>query len=67
MGKRKCNKMTFATIQDAKNHIKDIKMCKGGGCNASKLRPYLCNYCGTYHLTSQSKSEAKIKKREGSV
>lgn len=54
-----CRKISFASIKDAKveihrmNHSpKHIKENLG-----SKSRPYKCPICGSFHLTTMSKSE----------
>lgn len=53
-----CGKMAFATKQDAKAYIKEIRSKVNSG-----LRVYECEWCGKWHTTRQSKKQMKSFKR----
>ncbi len=46
-----CNKMSFTTKKDASDENKYRRNCANETTN-KKLKPYLCDDCGSWHLTS---------------
>lgn len=56
------NKNTFATQSEALTEIKHIK--RGNCGQKAKLSTYHCKYCEGWHLTSQSKKQARSKRRK---
>ena len=56
----KCNKMWFESIKNANSYVRSAKSSKHKDSVRGKLRPYKCNDCDGYHLTSMSKKEQKI-------
>lgn len=64
-----CNKIDYESKQDA---LDDAKLMRAGHnrhgkfakSDAKKLRPYLCRYCGKWHLTSK-KQWKKSRQRRG--
>jgi hypothetical protein len=51
-----CRKMTWASRADAKAFVRDQKRQNREG---RADRPYWCETCEQWHLTSQSKTEAR--------
>lgn len=64
---RHCSKMSYASREAALADIKYIhiqqthfnKMHQGSAKNGRKMRPYACNWCGNWHITSQTKRKYK--------
>lgn len=54
----KCNKKAFDNLDDARIRLTDIVL--NSSRDIKPIRPYKCEWCGLYHLTS--KSEKKYKK-----
>ena len=58
-----CQKRAYASAAEANEDARRIQktpktsMARGG--SGRKTRPYLCPLCGLFHLTSQSKVEAR--------
>ena len=55
-----CQKIAFESKQELKRWLNDKKQWKA---QPSILRPYHCERCGEWHLTSQSKQEVKRKQK----
>lgn len=54
-----CNKISYNTKQQAVKHRDQLKRDPRTGVN-KKLRPYPCNLCGKWHLTSASPNKSRI-------
>lgn len=50
-----CEKKPFETEQSAKRAAKGFAKMRGG----SKQRPYFCDHCRSWHLTTQSPEQRK--------
>jgi hypothetical protein len=53
-------KMKFATSQDAKAFL---RARKGPAQHRGNMQPYLCQTCDSYHLTSQTSTEIRRKRK----
>ena len=63
--KDKCNKMSFETAKDAREQISKGNRAKNRGAYSNKkYRPYLCPCCDKWHLTTQTKIEARRSAKE---
>ncbi|BBI90767.1 hypothetical protein [Tenacibaculum phage PTm5] len=56
-----CNKKSFDTADSANNRANEINNSNKHTTN-KKLRPYKCDICSKYHLTSMNKYSYKYKK-----
>ena len=56
-----CRKKTFDTPELANARVCEINADNKKANDKTKLRYYLCKYCGKYHLTSTSKHGFKFK------
>ena len=68
MSKCAGNKNAFDGLEEVKKHIQFLKtglrLSKSKSFDHKKsLRPYQCDICGLWHMTSQSKAEMKRLKR----
>lgn len=66
-----CNKVGYETksaaVESANRLRLEMKLHRErtpGKPNNRKLRPYECNRCGRWHLTSQARGTARIYKRK---
>ena len=57
-----CNKITFSSSEEARSYIKSIGNTKRES-GSKKLKPYLCDECDEWHLTTQRKSKIFKKQR----
>lgn len=55
-----CKKKRFATKEEAKVRLKQIKLQLDDKRERTPLRVYPCEVCGGFHLTSMTKSEQRI-------
>ena len=55
-----CKKKRFATKQEAKIRLKQIKGQSDDKREKTPLRVYLCDVCNGFHLTSMTKNEQKL-------
>jgi hypothetical protein len=62
MSDKKCMKMTFPTIEQARKAARESRKRRGG--TERKLRAYQCGRCQKFHLTSQSKKIGRIVQRK---
>lgn len=51
----KCSKKSFDTIDEARLRLTQIFI--NSNRSTKPIRPYLCNECGKYHLTSKTKQK----------
>lgn len=59
-----CSKKQFSTGQEANERANEImnEVANSGG--KQYMRPYKCEVCGMYHLTSKRKSDYKKKRKK---
>lgn len=57
-----CRKMSFASRGEAKRVADSSRKSHG---DKPSLRPYLCEFCGSWHLTRASKRAVKLRRRLG--
>jgi len=64
-----CKKKVFESKSEAKRRACEINKENYGKKGVRKMRAYLCNYCGKYHLTSlhivgyQFRTNIKVRNR----
>jgi len=58
-----CNKVSYSSMKEAKDSIRDMKNShqfnKRNNNSGEKSRPYKCDICESYHLTTMSTAEYK--------
>jgi hypothetical protein len=62
--REKCKKATFPNVESANERAKQINEKNIGNNDSTRLRPYKCEKCSEYHLSSMDLSKHKEIKKD---